>query len=520
MNENEKKKQQLYLIIGGGLVFVGLAALICALIFFLLPQQPCKAHVDADANYVCDVCGVVLQSMEEPEDETGKNDEDELEPEVKIDYMSDVPNAVIKINELLAGNLALEFDNVIVKNLIFTGNLVENMTDAIPQSVSIDGDKTHIVSMAEDGRMLDTYIWNKEDGIYTVTFDGEEYVGSWEPVEQPDTSSWTVTVDDIFYDENTGYFVVRQDCIARVKERLLGQANIDSEDMFDVADIFNSLDYTLKFKINEENEVSDFIFKGVSEVDEISTDVLSMTYSDVQGTAKMTTIINYYILIKFDVQVVENIDGTGTLNLSGYMSFPMGFDMEKQEFDISGDLMFNAAHVEFSDIILEEMEKAKNLYGAETDGPSIPNDSVLDDALYEKYFDGFESETDTCQSVVIYDEEYGVYVRFTPWNSYDEYIYLYEEFTREPSAADCIAIIKNGQMVITEHSLNDDLDEILAKKYSDGYTTCDCPSVVVYDSEYDVYVRFSYFGMNGFYSHVYNGETGVVTMFIMIMLIA
>ena len=493
MNEKKSLTQKQAITLAITLAVVGILAAVLVLALAIIPKQECQ-HIDADSNYVCDKCNANLTRPIQPDEDPDGGDDNK--PDEVIDYTKDLDNAAELFNKLMTGNLALDFDNACLTDFVYSGTMLDGMTEK-PDYVEIDGDKMYMESKNDLDEVFYTYTWTVDDGVYTVVFDGANYEGSWEPIVKETPPEIYAT--DLVYDESSGYFIVSQDCVTSVKDALLGQmSNTGDNELIDLDTILAELTYDVRFKVTETNEICDLKFKGVSVVDEISNDVISMTYSKNNNESNMTVIVNYYILMKFDI-VVTNNGPEGTLSVSGYIKPPMGVEMENMDMNISADILYNLADIEFEIDVLRAMEEAKSNYGQ----PGLDPDVSLDEILDEKYADGFVYDNNECDAVVIYDEDYEVYVRFTPWYFDSSYVYRYEDYSNEPLPSDCYASIIDGNMVIYEHSADDSLDTLLTNKYEDGFESLGCDEVVIYDAQYEVYVKFNRWSVNGSGWYVY-----------------
>ena len=467
------KNNNILLIIMAAIVIMVTAIIIA----FMIPKA-CTEHIDDNKDNICDVCDATI--VPETGDTNPDNSEDNPSepPTPVIDYTTDVGNAVTLLNKLMChdvDNLPLGLKIVAtLNNISMSGTLAEELFENELRNISIDDNKILIYSVDAENNSITNYIWMADNGIYTVTFDGTEYTTDFRELSGDSVSVSLLpklTEEDVTFDASTGYFVISSAYLEGLK----------SEDVEEDTLGLNDLAYSAKFKINENNEIYDFVMKGTLVDEDISTDVLSISYKVGEKSTKFSVTFNRTFTIRFVTEYTPTTESSGTLTVSGSFTPPFGITLiPAQDFEFSADVITNGNTVTFPKPVWDRIEQEQNAQN---------ND------LAEKYAGEYELVAeDWCNYIVVYDDEYKVYVLFecieAIWGSGAKYVY--SDVRSQTNDNYCLAIIQNRMLVVTEHSFEERLEATIETKY-DGVYTIDgngCKSIVVYDEELNVYVVF------------------------------
>jgi hypothetical protein len=450
------------------------------------PDTTCTEHVDADTNGKCDKCGadVAVQPEEKPDDKP-------VEPQV--DVTKDVPNAVKLLNSLMNSKVETTPDVedtvkilLTLSNASITGNLVDTEGATFPvKSVAVDGDLIKVVAEV-DGAEVEAYVVATENGMYCVTTDGETYDYSFESFDTVEFENETVlpelTEDDIVYDEVTGYFVIKDTYITKVMAVLMpegedGETDVSLDEMIGMPGLDDTLDamkYEIKFKISEDNVISELNIKGVVTQNEIRNEILAVVVKNGNDGFSFTATINYLVNISMNVKYEVFDDNTGKFSASLSMIPPMGMGMESQNFNFSIDVALSESTIVVSDELKTHLDKAAALFD------KLPEIQTK----YNGIYNGVDVE---CEKIAVYDDEYQVYIVL----AYDWDGYVYDSIVINIDDETCIGTLSDGVIAVTEHSVYEQAAAEAAAKY-DGVFTSEvvCDTIAVWDELIGQYAVF------------------------------
>ena len=449
----------------------------------------CTVHVDVDTNGECDNCGEPVEIVEPGTDEPA------------VDVVTDVPNAVKLLNELMSGNVNVAIPEdykmaIALSNIVSNGDLFADMAGLGEAKITVNGNMVHLFTM--DGEIpVNAYLVITEDGgYYGVSTDGVNYEYVMEPgmvpTDDTDTTIPEVTVDDIYYDQGTGYFVVKEAYMDKLMEALMPADETESDDVESdmmgggldsmigipgLEDTIANMQYEIKFKVSSDNRICEFNVKGAVTQNDIRTEHLSVVYKTGELGTSLSMTINYYVNINFTVKYEIVSDVKGTFSVSMIMVPPVGAGMETEEgsFSVDVDLTKDVV-IEIPDAIQAELDKAANAY---------KNVGAIDAKYANAEFT--LSEDCDCSTIVIFDSEYNMYVTFDNfWGL--EYMGAALSYDAE---TECLGTVNGTVITVTAHC-NYEMAEITAASKYAGEFTCNtgCETVVVYDEALGKYVMF------------------------------
>jgi hypothetical protein len=459
---------------------------------------------ESDPNYV----PPHVHSFVDGKCSCGEEDPNYVPP---VDYTKDIPNAVEMINKVFKGEVSMTKPenmnfNANLGNIVVDGTLKDefDISDMPIENIAMKDNVMYIkLAEMEDGPS-DVYVVFADTGMYAIATDGTRYEYQFSPYEDvmsefvpegdnADTAAIPeITAEDIVYDAVSGYFIVTDAYMSKLMDAMtpdVPEVNVPSADvmvpdeMAGIASIFENLSYSVRFKINEKNELAELNVKGISTQDNINTDVLAYVITQDDGDFSMSLTMNIMVMMNIKIEGKMETENKYVFSASMNVTPPMGMGeaenvIIKMEMDVSEDALV------ISDEIKALMTKC---------------DKVM--ANYDKIVEKYDSTDFTltgsnCETIQIYDSEYGVYVIFDNYG-WDTPELHFAGIELESNSDDyCEATLSGTTITVTKHCQMEIIGQVVEMRYAGEYTaTHNCEYIVVYDSELKVYVFFD--GDNG-----------------------
>ena len=447
-----------------------------------VPQKECVFHVDENEDSICDVCNTELNlpSPEQPDNNEQKPDDN---PPTIIDFTSDVNNAVQLFNSMI--DITIDIDTL-PAHLRFAASLMKlasspnlmNLIKGNVTNISINGDKMVITSQ-EGSSEWQHYLLLKDGGLYLVTTNGEYTETAFEKIDTTLDLSIipTATTESLTYDAESGYFVFSEEYVESTLILFVPTLNLLPNDSnININDVFNDLTYSAKFKVSSTNVITEFVVKGTSTENDLSSDVLAFTYKKTDTNTKIASTLNYLVVVRNSIEYNVISEDKAELRLEYKLTPPLGLPIDKQDISYVAEVNLKDNTIVFPNPILDQINELRL---------NINKEGLI----AEKYKDGLTSTT-TCKNVAFYDEEVKEYILFTYNPTLGKYVYCDFYKTYDENVY-CLAEIENNQLVIVEHYPNEKEVSGLSEKYAGEFTSMqDMDLMVVLDPEFNVYVRF------------------------------
>lgn len=455
-------------------------------------ETECTVHVDADTNGECDKCGEPVEIVEPGTDDPA------------IDVVTDVPNAVKLFNELMSGDVSVAIPDdykmaFALSNVVSNGDMFADMGEIGETKITINGNMIHVSGKDGDTTMNAYLVVTEDGGYYGVSTDGVNYEYVMEPgmvpTDDTDTTIPEVTVDDIYYDQGTGYFVVKSSYLDKVMEALQPETDTETDETLTpdmdmgmggmdsmlgipgLEDTMANMQYEIKFKVSSDNRICELNVKGAVTQNDIRTEHLSIVYKTGELGTSLSVTINYYVNINLTIKYEIVSDVKGKFSVSMLMVPPVGAGMETEEGSISVDVdLTKDATIELSDAIKAELDKVAKAY---------ENSAKVDEKYAGKTF--VLAEDCDCSTIVVFDSEYNMYVEFDNFFGL-EYVGAVIDYDAESA---CLGTINGNVVTVTTHCDSEMAEITAATKYA-GEFTCEsgCKTIAIFDEALGKYVMF------------------------------
>jgi hypothetical protein len=182
------------------------------------------------------------------------------------------------------------------------------------------------------------------------------------------------------------------------------------------------------------------------------------------------------VVIRNSIEYNILSDEKAELRLDYKLTPPLGLNMEKKDVSYVAEVNLKDNTISFPNPILDKINELR--WEINKEG-----------LMAEKYKNGMSAEI-TCKNVALYDEEVKQYVLFTYNPTLVKYVYcgFAEEYDE---AIYCLVKIENDKFVAIEHYPNEKEIAGIENKYDGQFTSMhDVDLMVVFDTEFNVYVRF------------------------------
>ena len=454
---------------------------------------------ESDPNYVAPH----VHTFVEGQCECGEKDPNYVPP---VDYTKDIPNAVDMINKVFKGEVNVTKPenmnfNAHVGNLTVEGTLKDDfdVSDMPIDNIAMKDNVMYIKLVEMEDGPSDVYIVFADAGMYMIATDGTRYEYNFSPYEDvmsefvPDDDTTDapsmpeITADDIVYDAVSGYFIVTDAYMSKLMDAMtpdVPEVDVPSSDvmvpneMAGIASIFENLSYSVRFKINEKNELAELNIKGVSTQDNINTDVLAYVITQDDGDFSMSLTMNVMVMMNVKIEGKMETENKYVFSASMNVTPPMGMGeaenvIIKMEMDVSENALV------ISDEIKALMTKCDKIMANY-------------DKIVEKYDNtDFTLTGSNCETIQIYDSEYGVYVTFDNYG-WDTPELHFDGIDLESNNDNCCEATLNGTTItVTKHCQMEIIAQVVEMRYAGEFTaTHPCEYIVIYDSELKVYVFF------------------------------
>ena len=465
-------------------IAIVIALIICIVIIALITSSSsndvCINHEDIDTNGYCDKCGAKLFSdpVIKPDDDTtnsgGNNGGTDIEPD-PVDITKSPEMATEKLNSLIKNtniDVQIEFINFL-NNATFYNNDFKSIN-----SVTFNSKKAIMQYTDVNDAVHNRYFWYQNVSSYMIDSNGETCNGARETISGDlfyISSLPTFSAGNVIYNENKGCFELESEYIDYIL--YLKRPNYTETPNGEMETIMHSLYdlyYTVEFKLDASNTITEVSVVGRTSDSLESDTVFKFTYKVNSSNTVMTLNINSTITVNATYTI------TNTNELAAHIETSSKFSEEYNrsvDFTATVDTKKN---VSFPSDILVEFERLQKSNG----------EYVSPETIYEKYGYEYQLDGNSCPNIVIYDQDYGVYVYFERCDGV--YSCIGFDYDKDNNTY-CFAQMIDNTLYIDKHCTAENGPTTIEEKYAGPFTVsnADCPKIVVYDSQFDTYVLFS-----------------------------
>lgn len=341
----------------------------------------------------------------------------------------------------------------------------------------------------------ETYHAYKNDGQYTLYFDGENY--EFDIIHNMPCGFPLATANDIVYNVETGEYSFTQEYSKEYFKVLVSFYDVG----FNGSEMEDSLDvlYGVQFKLDNKkiSETSSKLF-----MEDMGSEyaIMYLSYQTTEEGVQFQVGLNFLVTSNVVVDLVSIEDGKYAISFKATAGSI--FDTTVEEASFVGVLTFADDVYTMSDETLAQCNKIENILSQY-------------EAIAKKYAGPYVmNDYCSCEEFAIYDETLDIYIILTAvFDEEEGYIYVFSGISSRIDETYGVVTVDGNELIVVQHCYEEELLSILEDKYNMEFTS-DCVDVVisVYDEEYGVYVIFEdFFGDGEYYVDSFSYEYDPVT---------